>query len=34
CHQGEQRPLNGLNVIRNWPELAVLDDEPAYSAFE
>lgn len=34
CHQGEQRPLNGLNVIRNWPELAVLDDEPDYSAFE
>jgi len=34
CHQGEQQPLNGLNVIRNWPELAVLDDEPDYSAFE
>ena len=34
CHQGYQQPLNGLNVIRNWPELAVLDDEPDYSAFE
>ena len=34
CHQGEQQPLNGLNVIRNWPELAVLDDPPDYSAFE
>lgn len=34
CHQGEQQPLNGLNVIRNWPELAVLDGEPDYSAFE
>jgi photosynthetic reaction center cytochrome c subunit len=34
CHQGYQQPLNGLNVIRNWPELAVLDGEPDYSAFE
>ncbi|AHM03483.1 Photosynthetic reaction center cytochrome c subunit [Roseibacterium elongatum DSM 19469] len=34
CHQYEQQPLNGLNVIRNWPELAVLDGEPDYSAFE
>src|SRR6056297_3624523 len=34
CHQGEQQPLNGLNVIANWPELAVLDDAPDYSAFE
>lgn len=34
CHQGEQQPLNGLNVIRNWPELAVVDDVPDYSAFE
>jgi photosynthetic reaction center cytochrome c subunit len=34
CHQGEQQPLNGLNVIANWPELAVLDDVPDYSAFE
>ena len=34
CHQGEQQPLNGLNVIRNWPELAVLDGAPDYSAFE
>jgi photosynthetic reaction center cytochrome c subunit len=34
CHQGEQQPLNGLNVIRNWPELAVVGDAPDYSAFE
>jgi len=34
CHQGEQQPLNGLNVIRNWPELAVLDGTPDYSDFE
>ncbi|MDG4646935.1 photosynthetic reaction center cytochrome PufC [Roseibacterium sp. SDUM158017] len=34
CHQGYQQPLNGLNVIRNWPELAVLDGEPDYAAFE
>jgi photosynthetic reaction center cytochrome c subunit len=34
CHQGEQQPLNGLNVIRNWPELAVVDGAPDYSAFE
>ena len=34
CHQGEQQPLNGLNVIRNWPELAVLDGAPDYSVFE
>lgn len=34
CHQGEQQPLNGLNVIRNWPELAVLDGAPDYAAFE
>ncbi|MDG3041424.1 photosynthetic reaction center cytochrome PufC [Roseicyclus marinus] len=34
CHQGEQQPLNGLNVIHNWPELAVVDDMPDYSAFE
>lgn len=34
CHQGEQQPLNGLNVIAAWPELAVLDGDPDYSAFE
>ncbi|MCU4652314.1 photosynthetic reaction center cytochrome PufC [Roseibacterium sp. SDUM158016] len=34
CHQGEQQPLNGLNVITNWPELAVLDGMPDYSDFE
>ena len=34
CHQGEQQPLNGLNGIRNWPELAVVGEVPDYSAFE
>lgn len=34
CHQGYQQPMQGLNVIANWPELAVLDDVPDYSAFE
>lgn len=34
CHQGYQQPLNGLNVIHNWPELAVIDGPPDYSAFE
>ncbi|MFW5655405.1 MAG: photosynthetic reaction center cytochrome PufC [Roseicyclus sp.] len=35
CHQGYQQPLQGLNVIANWPELAALDgEEPDYSAFE
>jgi photosynthetic reaction center cytochrome c subunit len=34
CHQGYQQPLNGLNVIHNWPELAVINGPPDYSAFE
>jgi photosynthetic reaction center cytochrome c subunit len=34
CHQGEQQPLNGLNVIRNWPELAFIEGPFDYSAFE
>jgi len=34
CHQGYQQPMQGLNVIRNYPELAVLDGAPDYSASE
>ncbi|MEQ8365409.1 MAG: photosynthetic reaction center cytochrome PufC [Roseicyclus sp.] len=34
CHQGYQQPMQGLNVIRNYPELAVVDGTPDYSAFE
>ncbi len=34
CHQGYQRPMQGLNVIRNYPELAVVDGAPDYSVFE
>ncbi|MEM7721689.1 MAG: photosynthetic reaction center cytochrome PufC [Pseudomonadota bacterium] len=34
CHQGYQQPMQGLNVIRNYPELAVVDGAPDYSAFE
>jgi len=34
CHQGYQQPLNGTNVIHNWPELAVTQGPPDYSAFE
>ena len=34
CHQGQQRPLRGLNVIANWPELATTSGEPDYSAFQ
>jgi photosynthetic reaction center cytochrome c subunit len=33
CHQGYQQPLNGLNVIHNWPELAVLEGAPDYTPF-
>lgn len=25
CHQGQQRPLRGLNVLGDWPELASAD---------
>ena len=32
CHKGYQQPLQGLNVIRDWPELATTG-EPDYSAF-
>lgn len=34
CHQGYQRPLQGLNVIGNYPELATTSGEYDYSAFE
>ena len=34
CHQGYQQPMQGLNVIRNYPELAVVDGAPDDSAFE
>lgn len=34
CHQGYQQPMQGLNVIANWPELNVLDGPPDYSAWE
>lgn len=30
CHQGQQRPLQGLNVIAQWPELATTSGEPDY----
>jgi photosynthetic reaction center cytochrome c subunit len=33
CHQGYQQPMQGLNVIANYPELAVTDGAPDYSAF-
>ena len=29
CHKGYQRPLQGLNVIDDWPELAT-SDAPEY----
>nr|WP_286193357.1 photosynthetic reaction center cytochrome PufC [Boseongicola sp. H5] len=34
CHQGYQRPMEGLNVIHNWPELATTSGDYDYSAFE
>jgi len=34
CHQGYQQPMQGMNVIRNYPELAVVEGAPDYSAFE
>lgn len=34
CHQGHQQPLQGLNVIANYPELATTSGEYDYSAFE
>ena len=34
CHQGYQRPMQGLNVIANYPELATTSGEYDYSAFD
>ncbi|MBF9029304.1 photosynthetic reaction center cytochrome c subunit [Rhodobacterales bacterium HKCCE3408] len=34
CHQGQQRPLQGLNVIGMYPELATTSGDYDYSAFE
>jgi len=34
CHQGYQQPMQGLNVIANYPELATTSGEYDYSAFE
>jgi len=34
CHQGQQRPMRGMNVIVNYPELATTSGEPDYSAFQ
>jgi photosynthetic reaction center cytochrome c subunit len=33
CHKGYQRPLQGMNVIADWPELAS-SDPPEYAAPE
>ncbi|WP_371055546.1 MULTISPECIES: photosynthetic reaction center cytochrome PufC [unclassified Rhodosalinus] len=30
CHQGYQQPLQGTNVIADWPELATTSGEPVY----
>ncbi|MGI3212008.1 photosynthetic reaction center cytochrome PufC [Roseovarius tibetensis] len=30
CHKGYQQPLQGTNVIGDWPELATLSGEPDY----
>ena len=30
CHKGYQQPLQGVNVIKDWPELATTG-EPDYS---
>lgn len=31
CHKGYQQPLQGTNVIADWPELATTSGEPDYS---
>lgn len=31
CHKGYQQPLQGTNVIGNWPELATTSGAPDYS---
>jgi photosynthetic reaction center cytochrome c subunit len=30
CHKGYQQPLQGTNVIKDWPELATVSGEPDY----
>lgn len=30
CHKGQQQPLQGTNVIADWPELATTSGEPDY----
>ena len=30
CHKGYQQPLQGTNVIKDWPELATTSGEPEY----
>ncbi|RBI70855.1 photosynthetic reaction center cytochrome c subunit [Roseovarius sp. TE539] len=30
CHKGYQQPLQGTNVIKDWPELATTSGEPDY----
>lgn len=30
CHKGYQQPMQGLNVIADWPELATTSGEPVY----
>ncbi len=30
CHKGYQKPLQGTNVIKDWPELATTSGEPDY----
>ena len=30
CHKGYQQPLQGTNVIGDWPELATTSGEPDY----
>ncbi|MEO0937440.1 MAG: photosynthetic reaction center cytochrome PufC [Pseudomonadota bacterium] len=32
CHKGYQQPLQGLNVIGDWPELAITEGAPVYEA--
>jgi len=30
CHKGYQQPLQGINTIKDWPELATTSGEPDY----
>ena len=31
CHKGYQQPLQGTNVIKDWPELAITEGAPDYT---